>query len=161
MTRSAYVYDLHNNLKPSGCAEYHRNLQQRTWIDQALDLNFASHGHIHELMGGSFHFRKPLPIINKTSNLVYGDHAYTAIHYFQHSAQAWSKLLWRNGHLSCPQYGSIECPRTPNRVYDVSMDTQTACACDCVAQMYASDSDFIKVLDSIGKNHLLQWCVFS
>jgi hypothetical protein len=48
------VYGYQNNLKPSGCHEYSHSARQTDWMALAAKLNSVAHGHIHELMGGSW-----------------------------------------------------------------------------------------------------------
>jgi hypothetical protein len=54
MTRSDLIYNMENNLKPSGCTEYHHALTFLDWKNLAKQLNSNLHGHIHELVGGSW-----------------------------------------------------------------------------------------------------------
>lgn len=77
MTRSNTIYGLINNLKPSGrsylsincswdresmcwigCSEYHRSMAFFQWKGLAGQLNTNAHGHLHELMGGSWNRRE-------------------------------------------------------------------------------------------------------
>ena len=54
MTRSMELYGFDNNLKPSGCVEYANAVSQDNWMALSRQLNAAAHGHIHELLGGSW-----------------------------------------------------------------------------------------------------------
>jgi len=58
LTRSSLIYNLENNLKPSGCMEYHHALGFWDWKNLAKQLNSNAHGHIHELVGGSWNSAK-------------------------------------------------------------------------------------------------------
>lgn len=99
MTRSGQVYGYENNMKPSGCSEYRRSLRKDTWMSMSKQLNSAAHGHIHELMGGSW------------GNDFYemsGGEDKPAVLEVAHSIQALSKELWRVGYVTCPEECSME-----------------------------------------------------
>ena len=99
MTRSSLIYNMNNNLKPSGCKEYHHALQFSDWKSLAQQLNSNAHGHIHELMGGSWTKDKLIREPGTTAGL---KEAYE----FAHATEAYSKILWRYDFLTCP----TECP---------------------------------------------------
>jgi hypothetical protein len=151
MTRSGNVYDLANNLKPSGCAEYYRTLQQRSWMKAGIQLNSATHGHLHELMGGSFGFQKAI----KSAPYSTKAHAsYDGMHQFQHITEAASKILWRYNYITCPTYGSSStCPYEKSikvkSVDDLKLKSD-GCLCTCTADMYSSS--FTKILFDLGKS---------
>eukprot|EP01035_Chromulina_nebulosa_P017296 gene17296-22833_t len=97
MTRSNNIYGVTNNLKPSGCAEYHRAMSFRDWKNLAKQLNSNAHGHIHELMGGSWN---PILTVKKpVTNPITGKDAYE----FLHATESYSKILWRYSYLVCPE----------------------------------------------------------
>jgi hypothetical protein len=127
MTRSGKVYGYANNIKPSGCSEYHRSLRKTTWMSMSKQLNSAAHGHIHELMGGSwgndfFEFS--------------GGEDKPAVLDVAHSIQALSKELWRVGYVSCPSH--------------CSMDTSSA-DCSCTKNKEAiKGKSFSEMLDDSG-----------
>jgi hypothetical protein len=87
------VYGYANNMKPSGCAEYAAAAKKTTWMALSKRLNAAAHGHIHELVGGSWHHAFAASNHGDTSPAVYT---------FAHQIQALSKMLWREGYVTCP-----------------------------------------------------------
>ena len=99
MTRHDAIYGYANNLKPSGCAEYDGALQKPTWMSLSRVLNAAAHGHIHELIGGSWNHA----LAETNANA-----AFPAALTFAHSVQALSKELWRTGFVRCPAAKSRE-----------------------------------------------------
>ena len=99
MTRHDAIYGYANNLKPSGCAEYDGALQKPTWMSLSRVLNAAAHGHIHELIGGSWNHA----LAETNANA-----AFPAALTFAHSVQALSKELWRTGFVRCPAAKSAE-----------------------------------------------------
>jgi len=112
LTRASKVYGYENNIKPSGCSEYSRALKKTTWMSMSKQLNSAAHGHIHELMGGSWSHYYAEKLNGETSPAVFS---------FAHEIQALSKILWRDGFVSCPE----------------SCDMTTAaadCQCTCTAE---------------------------
>jgi len=118
-TRSDKVYGYRNNLKPSGCAEYARALAQTSWVGLARQLNSAAHGHIHELIGGSWDH-------DYSKNMTHDSRLHPAVFTFAHQIQALSKLLWRAGVVECPA------------ACDLSADASQACACTCGTATSAS-----------------------
>jgi hypothetical protein len=127
MTRSGKVYGYDNNIKPSGCAEYSRALRKTTWMSMSKQLNSAAHGHIHELMGGSW---------GNDFFTFSGGQEKPAILDVAHSIQALSKELWRVGFVTCPE--------------NCSMDTSAA-DCSCEKDMEAIEGkSFSQMLDEAG-----------
>ena len=57
MTRHDHVYGFYNNLEPRGCDGYAKCLEFNTWSAVATCLNTDAHGHVHELIGGSWNHR--------------------------------------------------------------------------------------------------------
>jgi hypothetical protein len=98
MTRSGLIYGLTNNLKPSGCAEYSKALTYRDWTTVAKVLNANAHGHIHELLGGSWGASREVYLPDSAAQS-----GYTAAYEFAHSTEAYSKILWRYNYLVCPE----------------------------------------------------------
>jgi hypothetical protein len=96
MTRGNIIYGIENNLKPSGCAEYHKSMSFKDWKNLAKQLNSNAHGHIHELMGGSWN---PHLMPKDPRNLKASTEAYQ----FLHATEANSKILWRYDYLICPE----------------------------------------------------------
>jgi len=92
MTRSGEIYGIENNMKPSGCTEYAKVLTTTSWMDLALQLNSAAHGHIHETVGGAWN-HKFGERVGEPNDIVY---------LFAHSMQALSKILWREKYVNCP-----------------------------------------------------------
>ena len=139
MVRSGNVYDFPNNLKPSGCFEYFRTLQQRSWMKIGIQLNSATHGHLHELMGGSYGFATQL---KDTTYSTTPRASYDGKHQFQHITEAASKILWRLGYMICPSYGTKECPYQKNAKVETLDDMEyvntrsSECKCTCTAEMY-------------------------
>jgi hypothetical protein len=93
LTRAAKIYGYYNNMKPSGCAEYHISLKKTTWMSMSKQLNSAAHGHIHELMGGAWN--------HYYMNLV-DNEDHPTIYTFAHTIQQLSKILWRYKYVTCP-----------------------------------------------------------
>lgn len=129
MTRSSTVYDYENNMKPSGCSEYYRALQKTSWMTLSKQLNSAAHGHLHELMGGSW-------------NHYYAEYELNAMHpavmTFAHEIQALSKNLWRTNYIVCPD----------------SCDMSTASS-DCKCQCNATTIGLEKSYDILDKADIL------
>ena len=124
LTRSDKVYGYTNNLKPSGCAEYSAAVNQNTWMALSRQLNAAAHGHIHELLGGSWNHG-----FGQKYNFEEFDAAFTVAH----EIQALSKELWRNDFISCPNYCA---PDTP----------WTECMCSCSnSQLLQQETSAIEV----------------
>jgi hypothetical protein len=94
VTRSALIYGVFNNLKPSGCAEYSKGLSYRDWMSVSVTLNANTHGHLHELIGGSWS-------ASHTIDIPSGD-GYEDAYEFAHGTEINSKILWRAGYLNCP-----------------------------------------------------------
>mmetsp|Transcript_34015 Transcript_34015/g.44916 ORF Transcript_34015/g.44916 Transcript_34015/m.44916 type:complete len:671 (-) Transcript_34015:267-2279(-) len=103
LTRSATIYGIENNQKPSGCEQYHIALTKGNWPDLAMQLNSAAHGHIHELIGGAWHHYYGKDTMNDGETT-------DAQKYFSHEIQALSKKLWRHGYLNCPLECSLDTP---------------------------------------------------
>lgn len=98
MTRHDHIYGYQNNLKPSGCFEYHNAMRKSTWMTFSKQLNSAAHGHLHETMGGSWNHRTPDAHRSVSP----------AVLSYAHEIQALSKNLWRAGFVTCPD----ECDMT-------------------------------------------------
>ena len=101
LTRSGSVYGYHNNMKPSGCDTYAAAVKKTSWISLSKVLNAAAHGHIHELMGGSWHHYFQTANQGASSPAVYT---------FAHQIQAMSKMLWRDGYVTCPETCDMTTP---------------------------------------------------
>jgi len=112
LTRAGKLYGYENNIKPSGCAEYYRALKKTTWMAMSKQLNAAAHGHIHELMGGSWNHYFHTKIDGATAPAVYT---------FAHQIQALSKMLWREGYVTCPETCDMA-------------DAAADCQCTCSAE---------------------------
>merc|ERR1712096_54485 len=93
MTRHGSVYGYKNNFKPSGCSEYHNAFNMKNWMKMSKQLNAAAHGHLHELMGGSWN--------HDYSDFENGE-VHPAVLTFAHAIQALSKDMWRVGYVACP-----------------------------------------------------------
>jgi hypothetical protein len=117
LTRSPLIFGLLNNLKPSGCAEYHHGLIFSDWDNLAKQLNSNAHGHIHELMGGSWNPDEWL----KTP---VGDSWHKDAYQFAHATEAYSKILWRYDFLLCPERPSECTPGTRS----------IECECQCTEE---------------------------
>lgn len=120
LTRSSLIYDYENNMKPSGCSEYYRALKKSTWMSLSKQLNSAAHGHIHELVGGSW-------------NHYYAEYELNAMHpavmTFAHEIQALSKNLWRHGYVACPD----SCDMTTSSSH---------CRCQCNSTTLSSQKSY-------------------
>ncbi len=174
MIRSAVVYDIENTLKPSGCVEYKVVLDQRTWATFAKEMLVGGHGHLHELLGGSFGMKMAL---KNDETLTDEDPAYWGRYAFAHRSEGATKTLWRKGYMTCPTYGSPECPVTASESYkskterdehykqlmksstsSSSLSTkgniivnQPGCMCKCTADMYKDNSQISTILYNAGK----------
>lgn len=141
MTRSNLIYDVENNLKPSGCTEYYNTLMHFDWMSLSMSLNSDAHGHIHELMGGSFGFSNVLNIPSKETNPEGNNAGYI----FSHLTEADSKVLWRSDLLVCPLFdGNSNCT-----IENSKIDLDRNCNCYCVPEMY-DDSKFISLMETSG-----------
>ncbi len=138
MTRSDQIYGLVNNLKPSGCAEYSKALSYRDWTSIAKILNANAHGHIHELMGGSWGAAAGIDLPSS------GKSGYSAAYEFAHSTEAFSKILWRYNFLECPDGNGT-------RGYDPSQDRSCSCSAEKLQSITAA-----QILFTTGEknNHL-------
>lgn len=116
LTRSNTIYNLANNLKPSGCKEYHHALSFTDWKSLATQLNSNAHGHIHELLGGSWNADLSLREPGTTAGL---QDAYE----FAHATEAYSKILWRYDFLICPEGCASDTP-------------EVDCQCYCTQESY-------------------------
>jgi hypothetical protein len=89
------------------------------WSNLAKQLNANLHGHIHELVGGSFN---PLDGLREPAE---GDKDWrTDAYQFAHATEAFSKLLWRFGFLVCPE-GPTQCSLE---------DQYEECRCKCTEE---------------------------
>jgi len=110
MTRSGLIYNMANNLKPSGCKEYHHALQFNDWKSLAQQLNSNAHGHIHELVGGSWNVNNSIREPGTEAGL---KDAYE----FAHATEAYSKILWRFDYLICPTNCTSSTPEADCQCY--------------------------------------------
>ena len=110
MTRSSLIYNMANNLKPSGCKEYHHALTFTDWKSLAQQLNSNAHGHIHELLGGSWNADHSIREPGTTAGL---KEAYE----FAHATEAYSKILWRYDYLICPSDCTSATPEADCQCY--------------------------------------------
>ena len=117
LTRSSLIYNIENNLKPSGCAEYHHAMGFTTLKDLFKQLNSATHGHIHELIGGSWNPWDSLDTPNTNEGM-------TEAYEFAHSTEAYSKSMWRYDFLLCPE-GAGRCNEG---------DSEDECQCVCTEE---------------------------
>lgn len=127
MTRHDHLYGYFNNLKPSGCAQYHTTLKSDNWMHLSHMLNAAAHGHIHETVGGSWDNIYPDWLDGEVSPAVYT---------FAHSIQPLARMLWRADLLQCPEH----CP--------MSM-APSECMCTCSKTALAGRPSY-EILDSSG-----------
>ena len=142
MTRHDHVYGYMNNMKPSGCQEYHTAMKKTTWMSMSRQLNSAAHGHIHETMGGSWNHYFAERNSHNTA---------PAILTFAHEIQALSKELWRAGFVQCPDTCSMDTPWK---------ECQCLCAADALEGLEPYDVlDQSGVLKSVEfydhENHLI------
>jgi len=130
VTRSDEIYGYKNNLKPSGCAEYYRSLKKDNWMAMSRQLNSAAHGHIHELLGGSWNSLYAEEMgLNQ-------DQVHPSIFTFAHEIQALSKELWRSGYVICPESCSMDTPAKE-------------CMCSCTQETLEGKSAY-EILDDAG-----------
>jgi len=127
MTRSDKIYGYLNNVKPSGCQQYHTTLQTDNWMHLSHLLNAATHGHIHETIGGAWDNIYP-EFLNGTVS--------PAVYTFAHSIQPLARILWRNDLLECPD----SC--------DMTTDPKD-CMCTCSEEKMAGRASY-EILDSSG-----------
>lgn len=114
---------------PSSFPAYFR---QTDWMALAGQLNSAAHGHIHELIGGSW-----AHLFAEVNHNQYTE----AILTFAHSIQAMSKEIWRAGYMSCPSSCGFEVPAS-------------SCRCQCDARMVESSHPYDILVDSEIMPHL-------
>ena len=101
LTRSGHVYGYPNNMNPSSCQTYAMAVKKTTWMSLSKVLNAAAHGHIHELVGGSWnHYLK-------TANRGVSS---PAVYTFAHQIQPMSKMLYREGYVTCPESCDMTTP---------------------------------------------------
>ena len=115
------------NSKPSGCQQYHTTLQTDNWMHLSHLLNAATHGHIHETIGGAWDNFYP-DFLNGTVS--------PAVYTFAHSIQPLARILWRNDLLECP----AQC--------DMGTDPSD-CMCACNEEKMAGRPAY-EILDSTG-----------
>jgi hypothetical protein len=133
MTRHDHVYGFFNNLEPRGCDGYAKCLEFNTWSGVATCLNTDAHGHIHELIGGSWNHRSHRAKLEEVSTQLL-----PSAMDFVHITQALSKELWRKGFMQCPTYCAMDTP-------------SSECACTCDAARYSGlDSSAYTVLRDSG-----------
>ena len=137
MTRSGQIYGTFNNLKPSGCKEYHDALQYRTWTEMALSLNTNTHGHLHELMGGSWGLAHAVVVPDPSQS------GYANAYEFAHVTEAYSKILWRYGYLTCPD--------GREGTYEELVASGKKRVCTCPLLKSYSTKEQVQVLYDLGK----------
>lgn len=115
LTRHDHIFGYYNNLKPRGCDGFAKCMEYDTWLGVAKCLNTDAHGHVHELMGGTWNH-----ISNNATLMALGSELMTNKLDFVHLTQALSKELWRNSFLTCPDVCSVDTP-------------SDECACFCKA----------------------------
>ena len=140
MTRSSEIYGYENNLKPSGCSEYENAMAQDNWMSLSKQLNAAAHGHIHELLGGSW---------NHNYGQRHGFETSPAIYTFAHEILAMSKELWRNDFLSCPDTCTMDVP------WD-----ECKCSCANSAKILAAFDADLKPVDVLDQSGVLGGMIF-
>lgn len=129
-------------------------------------MNSNLHGHIHELIGGSWDPLVTLDIPaddDVASASYYGSESVKyAAYMFAHSTQAYSKILWRAGYLECPEY--ISSTIISDDVEVVSGDASSAplknnlcslstpeseCRCTCPSDIL-SNTTALTILNNVG-----------
>lgn len=128
MTRHDHIYGYVNNMKPSGCKEYHTAMKKTTWMALSKQLNAAAHGHIHETMGGSWN--------HYYANRM-GEAGGAAVLTFAHEIQALSKELWRTNFIKCPD------------TCDMATSWQD-CQCEFNRHANGADLESYEILDQAG-----------
>jgi hypothetical protein len=84
------------------------------WNNLAKQLNSNAHGHIHELIGGSWNPRDSL------ANPI-GESWHKDAYQFAHATEAYSKILWRYNYLLCPE--------RPNNCKSGEQSAECECVC--------------------------------
>lgn len=130
VTRSDMIAGYKNNLKPRGCSGFSKCLSYNSWSSLAQCLNTDAHGHIHELVGGSFDGAWVTDTESNSSLLSIGEHLFDEPYNLLHLALFMSKNLWRDGIMACPEYCSMD-----------SADG-TDCACSCDAKQLESETAY-------------------
>ena len=164
LTRAASSYDLESDLKPSGCHDYAATLAKSDFISLAMALNTEAHGHIHELMGGTWGFQKALATPSKDAPQSYRN----AAHQFSHFAEKYSKFLWRAGLMTCPDYlndatvqatcRAVEVDATASRARNDAVDYPSTCRCQCAATFKSlTDEALPQLLYSLDVLKSLSW----
>jgi hypothetical protein len=104
LTRANTVYDVNNYYEPASCTDFASTLTYRDFLRFSTVLNDVAHGHLHEMIGGSWHRYN-------NNNLRYDESSpasYAAAVSFAHNAQKYSKILWRQRLLSCSR-SALQC----------------------------------------------------
>lgn len=145
LTRSSKIYSLANNLKPSGCNEYYRASVNREWKSLSISLNSYAHGHIHELMGGSWGARSQQLTFKNMSNV----DGVESVYEFAHLTEALLKVLWRAGYLKCAE--NDEWCMSPEAVDSVHFDKASfRCSCKLDWSQLNESFTIIDMLDVTG-----------
>lgn len=142
MTRSALIYGVFNNLKPSGCSEYNRGLSYRDWMSVSVTLNANTHGHLHELIGGSWAASHSITVPDADLE----DSGYEDAYEFAHGTEINSKILWRAGYITCPS------GMTTSKTWDDYMASGESRSCTCTDEILNMDQDTLaQLLYDLGK----------
>lgn len=129
-----------------------------------MALNTEAHGHIHELMGGTWGFQKALATPSNDAPPSYRN----AAHQFSHFAEKYSKLLWRAGLMTCPDYvndatvqatcRAVAVDATASRARNDATDYPATCRCQCAATFASlKDEALPQLLYSLGVLKSLSW----
>lgn len=129
VTRTDTIAGYPNNLKPRGCGGFNKCLRYNSWSNLAACLNTDAHGHIHELIGGSYGGDWDHREGSNTSYYYVGSEIFSEPYNLMHLALFMSKDLWRNKLMTCPDYCAMDTPGSD-------------CACTCDADILDSQTPY-------------------
>ena len=118
-------------------------MQSNDWKTLAQQLNSNAHGHIHELVGGSWnpteHLRTP-PSSTGAASSAFDKDWRTSAYQFAHGTESFSKVLWRYGYLRCPEAPAL-CALPPASLSAADAAAQAqACRCVCTPETFQNMS---------------------
>lgn len=134
LTRSSLIYDLTNDLKPTGCQEYFTTLTTRDWLTFASRMNTIAHGYVHELTGGSWGFTQTTTTLSSHTKTVA---IRKAVYTFAHSSERYSKILWRNKYMECPNFSNSTVSEKCKATTDSTFVVLSECKCQCTTALWS------------------------
>ena len=104
----------------------------------SVTLNANTHGHLHELMGGSWGSSKTITVPDATIS----NSGYANAYEFAHATEADSKILWR--------YGYMECPSGAEKTYEDFLASGEKRVCTCPKLLSYSSKKQATILYEVG-----------